>query len=93
MVVLSETTMYGALSMIMTDLRVNERTAQWLTTAFMLTMAVAIPLAGWLLQRLPTRTVLALAMTVFSVGTLVCSLAPGLRPYWPTASSRRVARP
>ena len=27
------------------------RSAQWLSTAFMLTMAVVIPVTGWFLQR------------------------------------------
>uniref|UniRef100_UPI0013D61CD9 MFS transporter n=2 Tax=Pseudomonadota TaxID=1224 RepID=UPI0013D61CD9 len=51
--------------------------AQWLTTAFMLTMAVVIPITGFLLQRLHTRQVFILAMSLFSTGTLVCALAPG----------------
>ncbi len=76
-VILNETTLNVALTPIMDDLRVGERTAQWLTTAFMLTMAVVIPVTGWLLQRFRTRTVFVLAMTLFSAGTLVCALAPG----------------
>ena len=75
-VILNETTMNVALSSIMTDLRVDERTAQWLTTAFMLTMAVVIPITGWLLDRLPTRRVFQLAMLSFSLGTLICMIAP-----------------
>ncbi|CAL8975985.1 putative transport protein HsrA [Tessaracoccus sp. O5.2] len=75
-VILNETTMNVALSSIMTDLGVTERTAQWLTTAFMLTMAVVIPVTGWLLDRLPTRTVFTLAMAMFSTGTLACAVAP-----------------
>ncbi|MCB1299538.1 MAG: hypothetical protein KDB08_11225, partial [Microthrixaceae bacterium] len=39
-VILNETAMNVALATIMTDLHVDERTAQWLTTGFMLTMAV-----------------------------------------------------
>ena len=70
-VILNETAMNVALSRIMTDLSVSERTAQWLTTGFMLTMAVVIPISGWLLQRLSTRGVFALAMSLFSLGTLV----------------------
>ncbi len=75
-VILNETTMNVALSSIMTDLGVDERTAQWLTTAFMLTMAVVIPITGWLLDRLPTRRVFQLAMLSFSLGTLLCMVAP-----------------
>ena len=35
----NETALNVALSRIMTDLAIDERTAQWLTTGFMLTMA------------------------------------------------------
>ena len=75
-VILNETTMNVALSSIMADLGISERTAQWLTTAFMLTMAVVIPVTGWLMDRLPTRRVFALAMSLFSLGTLACAVAP-----------------
>jgi DHA2 family lincomycin resistance protein-like MFS transporter len=41
-------------------------------------MAVGIPMTGFLLQRLHTRTVFILAMTLFSIGTFVATIAPGL---------------
>lgn len=75
-VILNETTMNVALTSIMGDFGVTERLAQWLTTAFMLTMAVVIPLTGWLLERLTTRTVFTLALGLFAAGTLACALAP-----------------
>lgn len=75
-VILNETTMNVALARIMSDFGVTERAAQWLTTAFMLTMAVVIPVTGWLLERLPTRTVFTLAMALFSAGTLIAAVAP-----------------
>lgn len=75
-VILNETAMNVALTRIMLDLRVTERTAQWLTTGFMLTMAVVIPVTGWLLDRITRRAAFGLAMSLFSVGTLVCAVAP-----------------
>jgi len=74
-VILNETAMNVALATIMADLNVTERTAQWLTTGFMLTMAVVIPSTGWLLQRFTTRQAFTIAMALFSIGTLVCALA------------------
>ncbi|MFC4453621.1 MDR family MFS transporter [Deinococcus sonorensis] len=76
-VILNETIMNVALPRLMTDLHVTASTVQWLSTAFMLTMAVVIPVTGFLLQRLSTRTVFFAAMTLFSVGTLLAGLAPG----------------
>lgn len=76
-VILNETIMSVALPHLMADLAIPASTAQWLTTAFMLTMAVVIPVTGFLLQRLNTRPVFMLAMTLFSTGTLISAVAPG----------------
>jgi DHA2 family lincomycin resistance protein-like MFS transporter len=77
-VILNETIMSVALPRLMSDLGVTASAAQWLTTAFLLTMAIVIPITGYLLQRLNTRPVFAAAMSLFSLGTLICAVAPGL---------------
>lgn len=79
-VILNETILSVALPPIMADLRIPASTAQWLTTAFMLTMAVVIPVTGFLIQRLTTRALFTLAMTLFLAGTAVCALALGFVP-------------
>nr|WP_286219416.1 MDR family MFS transporter [Paraoerskovia sediminicola] len=79
-VILNETTMGVALPPIMDELGITAATGQWLTTAFMLTMAVVIPATGWLIQRLGTRRAYVVAMSLFSAGTLLASLAPGFGP-------------
>ncbi|MBB3393240.1 DHA2 family lincomycin resistance protein-like MFS transporter [Rhizobium sp. BK275] len=76
-VILNETIMGVAIPHLMADLKIPASSAQWLTSAFMLTMATVIPVTGFLLQRLNTRPVFILAMSLFSAGTLVCALAPG----------------
>jgi DHA2 family lincomycin resistance protein-like MFS transporter len=76
-VILNETTMNVALPGIMEDLGVTAGVGQWLTTGFLLTMAVVIPLTGFLLEKFPLRTVFFLAMGLFSLGTLIAGLAPG----------------
>lgn len=77
-VILNETLMAVAIPRLMHDLHVNADAVQWLTTAFLLTMSVVIPVTGFLLQRLNTRPVFVWAMSLFSLGTLVASLAPNL---------------
>lgn len=74
-VILNETIMSVALPELMVEFAVTAATAQWLTTAFMLTMAVVIPFTGWLLVRLPLRIVFVIAMSTFTGGTLFASLA------------------
>src|SRR5690606_9766950 len=77
-VFLNETIMSVAIPHLMNDLGVTASAAQWLTTAFLLTMAIVIPITGFLLQRINTRPIFMLAMSVFTLGTLACALAPGL---------------
>jgi DHA2 family lincomycin resistance protein-like MFS transporter len=76
-VILNETIMGVALPRLMHDLDVTASTAQWLTTAFLLTMAVVIPVTGFFLQRTTTRGAFLTAMSLFGIGTLICALAPG----------------
>jgi DHA2 family lincomycin resistance protein-like MFS transporter len=76
-VILNETIMGVALPHLMKDLNITATAAQWLTTAFMLTMAVVIPITGFLLQRFHTRPVFMAAMTLFSTGTFIAAIAPG----------------
>lgn len=75
-VFLNETVMNVALPNIMAAFGVQPATGQWLTTAFLLTMAVVIPITGFLLQRFSSRSIYIAAMTLFSVGTLAAALAP-----------------
>ncbi|MGC1459075.1 MAG: DHA2 family efflux MFS transporter permease subunit [Steroidobacteraceae bacterium] len=77
-VILNETLMAVALPRLMRDLNVTAAAVQWLTTAFLLTMSVVIPVTGFLLQRLNTRPVFVWAMSLFSLGTLVAALASNL---------------
>ena len=91
-VFLNETIMSVAIPHLMGDLGVSASAAQWLTTAFLLTMAVVIPITGFLLQRMNTRPIYVLAMSIFSVGTLICAVSPGLELLCSAASSRPPAR-
>lgn len=75
--ILNETTMGVAIPHLIVDLGITAISAQWLTTAFMLTMAVVIPISGFLLRRFTTRQVFIAAMSFFSLGTLIALLAPG----------------
>lgn len=79
-VILNETILSVALPRIMHDLTIDASTAQWLTTAFMLTMAVIIPITGFLMQRLTTRQMFSAAMTLFTVGTAICAVSPSFAP-------------
>lgn len=73
---LNETILSVALPSIMEDFNIQATTAQWLTTGFLLTMAVVIPTTGWVLQRFSTKQVFLAAVSSFLVGTIVAAIAP-----------------
>jgi MFS transporter, DHA2 family, lincomycin resistance protein len=75
-VILNETLMINAIPRLMDSLRITEQAAQWVSTAFMLTMAAVIPITGWFLQRVTTRRAYAIAMGVFLAGTALAACAP-----------------
>lgn len=75
-VILNETIMSVALPELMAEFDVAATTAQWLTTAFLLTMAVVIPLTGFLLKRFTLRQVFLAAMISFTLGTALAGAAP-----------------
>jgi len=75
-VILNETIMINAIPRLMDSFQISEHAAQWVSTAFMLTMAAVIPVTGWFLQRVTTRTAYATAMGVFLAGTALAAAAP-----------------
>lgn len=76
-VILNETVMGVAIPHLMNDLGITALAAQWLTTAFLLTMAVVIPTTGFLIQRISTRRLFTIAMGLFVTGTAIAVVAPG----------------
>jgi MFS transporter, DHA2 family, lincomycin resistance protein len=77
-VILNETLMAVAIPRLMHDLNVTAGAVQWLTTAFLLTVSVVIPVTGFLLQRMNTRPIFVWAMSLFTLGTLIATLASNL---------------
>lgn len=75
-VILNETIMINAIPRLMDDFGISARSAQWLSTVFMLTMAAVIPVTGWFLQRVTTRAAYATAMATFCAGTALAAVAP-----------------
>ena len=75
--ILNETILSVALRDLTVELGVATTTVQWLTSGFLLTMAVVIPTTGFLLERFTPRQIFLASLTLFSMGTLLCALAPG----------------
>src|SRR5438067_11579248 len=47
-------------------------------TAYLLTLAVFIPVSGWLADRLGARTVFSSAIAVFTLASIVCGITNSL---------------
>src|SRR5579862_2711035 len=47
-------------------------------TAYMLTLAVFIPISGWIADRLGARTVFVSAIAVFTASSILCGLSHGI---------------
>lgn len=56
---------------IMQEFSVNSTEVQWLTTGFMLTMAVLIPITAYFIDTFTTRTIIISAMSLFILGTVI----------------------
>ncbi|WP_168733967.1 DHA2 family efflux MFS transporter permease subunit [Metabacillus sediminilitoris] len=76
--ILNETLLNVALSKIMDDFEIAPSTAQWLTTGYLLVIGVLIPVTAYLIQRFTTRSLFLGAMGLFTVGTFVAAIAPGI---------------
>ena len=74
--ILNQTLLATALPVFMRDLDITANTAQWLTTIFMLVNGVMIPVTAFLIQKFTTRSLFLTAMGLFTVGTVICMLAP-----------------
>lgn len=74
--ILNQTLLATALPHIMSDLHLDANTAQWLQSIFMLVNGIMIPITAFLIGRFTTRGLFLTAMSVFAIGTIICSVAP-----------------
>ncbi|WP_221358849.1 DHA2 family efflux MFS transporter permease subunit [Streptomyces beigongshangae] len=75
-VFLNEMLLGVALPTLIADFGVSPSTGQWVTTGFLLTMAVLIPASGFVMRRFHMRTIFLVAMSLFLVGTTLAAIAP-----------------
>lgn len=73
---LNETLLTTALPSIMKDFNIDYTQVQWLTTAFLLTNGVVIPLSAMVIQRFSTRQVFLTAILIFFIGTIIAGFSP-----------------
>src|SRR5690606_13353524 len=72
----SETALNMALGDLMMQFNINSATVQWLTTGYLLTLGILVPVSGLLLQWFTTRKLFMAALGFSIGGTLLAALAP-----------------
>ena len=73
---LSQTGLNAMLPAAMAELGVEVGLGQWLTTGYMLTLGVAVPIATFLMRRFDDRSYLLLSFSLFAAGALVDWVSP-----------------
>ncbi|RCW51668.1 DHA2 family efflux MFS transporter permease subunit [Paenibacillus prosopidis] len=73
----SETALNVALSSLMDLFQISASMAQWLTTGYLLTLGILVPLSGLLLQWFSTRQLFVFSLSLSIAGTLIAALATG----------------
>jgi EmrB/QacA subfamily drug resistance transporter len=75
---LDSTVISTALPAIAADLHEDPIALKLALTSYLLTLAVFIPISGWMADRFGPRTVFRLAIVVFTLGSVLCGFATSL---------------
>src|SRR5580658_2236442 len=73
--ILDSTMVTLAIHTLVVKLRSSDGTIQWVTTGYLLAMAVAIPTTGWAEARWGGKRVWMLALLLFVAGSVLCALS------------------
>jgi len=72
---LNETLLTTALPHIMNDFNVSENSVQWLTTVYLLTNGIMLPISAFLIVKFSTRNLFMTSMILFIIGTVIAALS------------------
>jgi EmrB/QacA subfamily drug resistance transporter len=64
-----------ALPTIKQEFNASTTTIEWVVTGYLLSLAVCIPISGWLGDRFGTKRIYLTAFALFTLASLLCSLA------------------
>src|SRR5579875_3437511 len=74
--ILNQTLLNVAIPHLMTAFNVSADTVQWLSTGYMLTHGIRVPITAFLIATFTTRTLFISAMTSFAIASFICSTDP-----------------
>src|ERR1700724_2100443 len=75
---LDSTVISTALPAISIDLREDPIALKLALTSYLLTLAVFIPISGWMADRFGASTVFRSAIVIFTIGSICCGLSQSL---------------
>jgi EmrB/QacA subfamily drug resistance transporter len=75
MSILDTTIVAVALATLGRDFHVSVSTIQWVTTGYLLALALVIPVSGWAVDRFGAKSMWMLSLTLFIAGSALCGLA------------------
>lgn len=75
MTILDTTIVNVAIDTLARDFDVSLATIQWVSTAYLLALAIVIPLTGWAADRFGTKRLWMTSVTLFVLGSALCGLA------------------
>src|ERR1700680_5017622 len=64
-----------SLSILAVDLHSSLTAIQWVTSGYLLALALMLPLNGWLVERIGARCLYLWCFSVFTLSSAVCGLA------------------
>lgn len=76
MAVLDVTVVNVGLPAIMSAFNIRISSAEWVVTAYMITMTVMLPSAGWFADRWGNKRIYILGVALFTLGSWLCGQAP-----------------
>lgn len=74
--VVVETAMNITFPTLMTEFGINTSTVQWMTTIYLLVVALVVPLSAYLKRSFKTKSVFLAANLLFILGILIDTIAP-----------------
>src|SRR5580658_10818171 len=72
MSILDTTIVAVALDTLGKDFRVPVSTIQWVTTGYLLALAVVIPVTGWAVDRVGAKRMWMMSLSLFIIGSSLC---------------------
>src|ERR1700752_2093284 len=75
MSIIDTTIVNVALDTLARELHSPFATIQWVSTGYLLSLALVIPLAGWMSERYGSKRVWMVSVALFGVGSALCGLA------------------